>query len=92
VPVELEELWSPRVGQIAELAGRRGVDTRDWQAHQAIARETRLAKQHVPVADPEPQWRQDADAHPVDLECAVDRPMRAAADIEGKRFYRQDVE
>jgi conjugative relaxase-like TrwC/TraI family protein len=92
IPADLEELWSTRAAQIADLAHRRGVDTRDWQARQAIARETRLAKQHVAVADRESQWRQDAQAHPVDLDRAVDRPMPAPADIEDKRFYRQDVE
>jgi conjugative relaxase-like TrwC/TraI family protein len=92
VPVELEELWSKRAAQIADLAGRRGVESRDWQARQAIARETRLGKQHVAVADREPQWRQDAEAYPVDLDRSVDRPMPAPADIDAKRFYRQDVE
>jgi hypothetical protein len=40
-----------RAHEIEDLARERGLDPKDWRARQAIARQTRTAKQHVDLLE-----------------------------------------
>jgi conjugative relaxase-like TrwC/TraI family protein len=92
VPRELEDAWSKRSADIDDLARRRGVEATDYTARQAIARQTRWAKQRADIAERETVWQADLDRHPVDLDHDRDMPMPVPADIDQKRFHRQHVE